>query len=640
MNTVSSFPNILEIEAKGIPQHLKGTYELIRQGASINPKAPALSFFMSVENFKSPETWTYEELFARITQTANFFHALGAKKDTVIAIALPNLPETHLAIWGGEATGTIVVLNPLMESSALEFLLEASKAEILVTMAPFSGSEIWQKLQSTFDRLPALKHVVTINLSDHVRGVMGLAAKFIQFKESFLKRQVPSRIKLHDFSSKVKSYSSSLLDSKRTFSSSDSSSWFCTGGTTGLPKIAMRSHGNEVSSAVSVAKIFGEGMGPGKVFFCGLPLFHVNAVLITGLVPFSQGAHVVLAPPQGYRTPGLIPKFWEIVDHYKVNFFSGVPTIYSSLLQVPVGPNNIGSLEYGLCGAAPMPIALFQKFENMTGVKILEGYGLTEGTCVSSLNPPAGERKIGSVGFRIPFQELKIVKLNEDGIYQRECSVEESGSILISGQNVFDGYLNPVHNKGIWVDCGDGRKWLNTGDLGSLDKDNYLWLTGRKKELIIRGGHNIDPASIEGPLHKHPAVQVAAAVGRPDAHAGELPIAYIQLKPGSAATEEQLMEYLQEHIGEKVALPKHVRILKEIPLTAVGKIYKPALKCLEIRYVILNEFQKSNVLIKKIDVKDDKTLGIVAEIQLTDPGNVGKAKQALEPFTFKFVFVS
>lgn len=154
--------------------------------------------------------------------------------------------------------------------------------------------------------------------------------------------------------------------------------------------------------------------------------------------------------------------------------------------------------------------------------------------------------------------------------------------LAISGPNVFAGYRNPDQDTGLWLDLGDGRRWMNTGDLGRQDAQGYFYLTGRKKELIIRGGHNIDPASIEEPLHRHPAVQLAAAVGRPDVHAGELPVAYVQLKPGAGATEDELLSFAREQIGERAAIPKAIRLVAALPLTSVGKIFKPEFRQREI----------------------------------------------------------
>jgi fatty-acyl-CoA synthase len=414
------------------------------------------------------------------------------------------------------------------------------------------------------------------------------------------------------------------------------SSHFCTGGTTGLPKIAMRRHGNEVANAWNAGQFLGESIGPGKTIFCGLPLFHVNAAMVTGLLAFSRGAHVVLGTPQGYRGEGVVKRFWGIVEHYRINFFSGVPTLYGSLLDIPVSEHDISSLEYGLCGAAPMPVELLRTFQHRTGIRILEGYGLTEGTCVSSVNPPLGERKVGSIGLRLPGQPMKAVVIDENGRYVRDCVADEVGQLVISGPNVFVGYTRPEQNSGIWMELGDRRRWLNTGDLGRSDPDGYFWLTGRKKELIIRGGHNIDPAAIEEPLHRHPAVQIAAAVGRPDMHAGELPVAYVQLKPGTTATEAELAEFLRHEINERAALPKAIRILTAMPLTGVGKIFKPALKRRETEEALRSALAEAGVAGATVSILDDTSRGISLHVELPDLALEALATAALGRFPFAF----
>ena len=319
-----------------------------------------------------------------------------------------------------------------------------------------------------------------------------------------------------------------------------------------------------------------------------------------------------------------------------MSFFSGVPTVYASLLQVPVGAHDLGSLEYGLCGAAPMPIEVFRSFEERTGVKILEGYGLTEATCVSSINPIRGERRVGSIGLRLPGQPMKAVVLDERGAYARDCDPDEVGAIVIAGPNVFAGYRDAAQNAGLWVDCGDGRRWLNTGDLGRRDADGYFWLTGRRKELIIRGGHNIDPRAIEEPLHRHPGVQAAAAVGRPDAHAGELPVAYVQPKPGVVLGEAELLEHLGRELGERAALPKRVRIVSEMPITAVGKLYKPELRRREARDALEAALREGGVGFRTLEVIDDAQRGLVVDLELAAPAAPEAARKILGRFTFPF----
>jgi fatty-acyl-CoA synthase len=373
-----------------------------------------------------------------------------------------------------------------------------------------------------------------------------------------------------------------------------------------------------------------------NTLFCDLPLFHVNGVLVTGLLPFSRGAHVIIGTPSGYRGDGVVKHFWELVEYHRINFFSGVPTVYASLMQQPTQGRDLSSLEYGLCGAAPMPVELMRSFHELTGLKILEGYGLTEGTCVSTCNPPLGDRRRGSIGLRVPLQAMKAVMLDDAGAYARDCAVGEAGVLAISGPNAFAGYRDPDQDKGLWLDLGDGRRWMNTGDLGRQDADGYFYLTGRKKELIIRGGHNIDPANIEEPLHRHPAVQLAAAVGRPDVHAGELPVAYVQLRPGVSVTEDELMSFAKDQITERAAVPKAIRLVTTMPLTGVGKIFKPELRKREIVDALRAALHDAGVPTSGLEVINDPRSGIRVEVTVARSTTVGIARRGLGQFPFRF----
>lgn len=643
MPGIATQADIEAIDARGLPADLPAsTYEMIRRSAAIDPQAPALSFFLETHHHARPETWTYAQLLARITQTANAFHVAGATRETVITFVLPNLPETHCVIWGGQAAGIVLAINPLLEPAAIAELINAAGASILVTLAPFPGTDLWPKMQSLLPQLKTVRELMLVDLSDRVRGLRRLPAKLLQRREARrlhgrrgIAAAVPSRMRVHGFNALLDRQPADRLCSARHIGADDYSSFFCTGGTTGLPKIAMRRHRNEVANAWSAGQFMGQGIGPGKNVLCGLPLFHVNGVLVTGLLPFSRGAHVILATPQGYRGAGVVPRFWEIVERHRIHFFSGVPTLYASLLQVPIDGHKVDSLEYGLCGAAPMPVEVFRSFQERTGLKILEGYGLTEATCVSSVNPPLGDRRLGSIGLSIPGQRMKAVLLDDQGAYLRDCATDEVGLLVVSGPNVFAGYRQPEQNRDLWVDTGDGGRWLNTGDLGRQDRDGYFWLTGRKKELIIRGGHNIDPATIEEPLHRHPAVQIAAAVGRPDAHAGELPVAYVQLRPGTQATEAQLADFLKQEIAERAALPKRICIIEQMPLTAVGKIFKPELKRREIHDALMAAAAAAGAGGVRLEVQDDARRGItVSAFCKAEESRL--IQQALGRFPFSF----
>ena len=621
---IATMADVEAIEAVPLEErHLPpNTYEAIRQGVERNPQGWALSFFLQAVDYQRPIRYTFRQIFSRITQTANMFHDLGIRPGRVVSMLLPNLPEAHFTIWGGEAAGIVNPINPLLEPDVIAGIMKDAETEILVAMGPFPGTDIWPKALEAAAQVPTLRTVLRVDLFRHVQGIKRWPARFLAWKEG---RQYTPPVPVLDFAATLRKYPGDRLVSGRKIQPDDIAAYFHTGGTTGRPKLAQHTHFNEVSDAWSASQFL--SLNEKTTMFCGLPLFHVNAVIVTGLIPWMYGSHVVLSPPQGYRAPGLFQNFWKIVEFYKVNFFSGVPTVYSALLNVPIDA-DVSSLEYAICGAAPMPVEVFREFEKRTGIKILEGYGLTEGTCVSSVNPPAGERRIGSIGFRIPYQPMKVVEVDAEGNYVRDCEPNEIGVVVIRGPNVFPGYKEEAHNRKAWIVDRDGVRWLNTGDLGRRDEDGYFWLTGRLKELIIRGGHNIDPKLIEEPMHKHPAVALAAAVGRPDPYAGEVPVVYVQLAPGASATVEELMAWAREHVGERAAVPKRVYIVDTIPTTAVGKIFKPALVWREVEDVyrqVVGEVE--GVARVEVSVGADPLHGMKAQIRVH--AAAGQDKDAL-----------
>ncbi len=587
---IRTVADVEEFEKVPIEERMEffNTYDLIKHGASIDPDAGAISFFLSGEHYKTPTRVTYGEFLSRVTQTANLFYDIGIGPRDVVSYLLPNLPQTHYILWGGEAAGIVNPINPLLEASTIRDICLAAGTRVLVALGQFKGSDIWEKVSVVRKDLPDLKAIIRVmGPSDENEGIYG-------------------------YDEMVSRYNGDKLDSGRVIDPQDMASMYHTGGTTGTPKLAPHTHFNEAAMSFVMSK--GVDLRTGETCLCGLPLFHVNATTVTGSAPFSYGGHVVILGVLGYRDPSVMQNFYKIVEYYKAVTFSSVPTVLSVLLDIPKGDADISSLRYAVCGAAPLSVELFKRFEAHTGMKLIEGYGLTEGACASSVNPYYGEQKIGSIGIRLPYNQMKVFVVDEENKFVREAGTDEIGSICIKGPNVFNGYLDEAHNEGIWAKEG----WFNTGDLGRQDSDGYFWLTGRKKELIIRGGHNIDPAAIEEPLYRLEGVQVAAAVGRPDPHAGEIPVAYVQLQEGADLSEEQILDYLKKQVGERAAVPKQVFILDQMPLTPVGKIFKPALRWEAIKGVYQAELDLLRDIVDSVEVtvSEDKVHGSLATISV------------------------
>ncbi|GCB52551.1 AMP-binding protein [Streptomyces sp. NL15-2K] len=254
---VATLADVEAIEARGWPQDVPASaYEAIRRTADRTPSAPALSFFLTADRHRTPETWTYQQLLGEITRAANAFHSLGADEDTVIAYILPNLPETHFVIWGGQAAGIVFSLNPLLEPEAIADLLRAAGAAIVVTLAPFPGTDTWEKVARAVESVDSVRHVVLVDLAERAPGAKSAPPGGA--------RQLPSGIAVHDFTALRAGQPEDHLVSGRIIAPDDFSSYFGTGGTTGLPKIAMRTHGNEVSDALSTSYLLSGLVGEGK----------------------------------------------------------------------------------------------------------------------------------------------------------------------------------------------------------------------------------------------------------------------------------------------------------------------------------------------------------------------------------------
>jgi fatty-acyl-CoA synthase len=604
--------DIKGIEAIPLSERLKvrTPFDIIRQAAHDRGDELALCYLPTGRAGDEPEVFSFRDYLARVTQTANMFHDLGVRPGTSVSYLLGNHPETYFTIWGGETAGVVNAINPLLQADHIAEIMAAAGSRVLVVPSRESQPELWQLLPSIRKQCPKLDTVLELGgAGDGRDGVLG-------------------------FSDLVSRYSASELGFARDTDPDRVVACFHTGGTTGTPKLAQHTGFGQAYNAWAIAQAL--GLSAGQRMLCGLPLFHVNAVMVGGLAPLYAGAACVLVGPQGYRDRQMMQDFWNIVEKYRINTFSAVPTIYARLLDLPVDGADLTSLTYGLCGAAPMSTALFEEFERRTGVRILEGYGMTEAVCVSAFNPREGERRVGSIGLRIPYQDMKVVQLNSDARYERDCAPDEIGNLLIRGPNVFPGYRQNVHNENIWADDG----WFNTGDMARQDREGYFWLTGRAKDLIIRGGHNIDPAVIEDALITHEAVELAAAVGKPDRDAGEIPVAYVTVRNSSAVSAAELRDHARARVSDRAAAPSEVIIIDTMPVTAVGKIFKPTLRMDIIKRALMETLSRE--LPPGVDIvvslESDDRVGTLFQITLnTADGDLEKrAAQVLRNYSVNY----
>jgi O-succinylbenzoate-CoA ligase len=335
-----------------------------------------------------------------------------------------------------------------------------------------------------------------------------------------------------------------------------------TSGTTGRPKGVMLDHANLNAMCAMVIDAFSLGNADHSLLI--LPLFHVNGIVAGTLSPLLAGGRVTVA---GRFSP---KSFWNRVEQSGATYFSAVPTIYTMLADLPaeITPDT-SSVRFAVCGAAPASVELLDKFESRYGIPIIEGYGLSEGSCASTLNPPPnGPRKAGTVGPPLPGQTIRIVDVNGNPVADGEA-----GEVLIQGPNVMRGYLNrPEETAKTLVDG-----WLHTGDIGRLDEDGYLVLVDRAKDMIIRGGENIYPKEIEAVVYQLPQIAEAAVVGRAHPVYGEEPVLFVSPSSGAALDIDQIRAHLTQSLA-KYKLPVEITILDELPKNPVGKFDKPSLR--------------------------------------------------------------
>lgn len=586
---IRDLADIAAIETVPLAQRLnaRSTYELIQRGALDDPARAAL-IALHEDIDAAPTVLSFAQVACRVTQAANLLHALGVRAGDAVALVLPNLPQTHLALWGAEAAGIASPMNPLLETGHLAGLLNAARSRVLVIAGPEVDPDTWARLPRLRALVPSLRAVLRV----------GGAAGDLDGTTSF--------------DAALDAFPADRLVSARRIAPDDVAAYFHTGGTTGVPKLARHTHRGQIYQAWALAMHC--DIRPGDRVVSGLPLFHNAGVINLGLAPLSVGAGVVLLGPAGFRNHEVVRNFWRIVERHRATFFIAVPTVYTALLEHPVS-GDVSSLRYGLSGAAPAPPTVIAETERRTGIRILEGYGITEATCGAAVNPKDGPSRLGSIGLRLAYEQVRVARIDAQGRDDGDCAAGEVGTLLLKGPHVFAGYVMPEHDQGAFV--GDG--WLNTGDLARQDEQGYLWLVGRAKDLIIRGGHNIDPAMIESALARHPAVALAAAVGRPDGYAGELPVAYVTLRPGLRASADALLAWARAHIGERAAVPVAIEVLDALPLTAVGKIAKLPLRRAAARSAVEQLMQPlcPEGATLRVEIIDEPSTGSLARIAFT-----------------------
>lgn len=593
---LDSIENEMAWEDRDLPVTM---YDFITSTKDRFPDRPAVSFQILSGPKDKAETLTWAEYHGRSMQAANMFREMGIGPDDTVAYILPICNEASVTLIGGMVAGIVNPINPLLEPEQIAGILRETNAKVVVTLKPFPKTDVAQKTAEAVRHAPSVHTVLEVDLNRYLTPPKSWIVPLIRPKNAG-----EHHAKVLNFASEIAKYPTALQfdDPKQD----RVAAYFHTGGTTGTPKVAQHKYSGMVYNGwLGDRLLFDEN----DSIMCPLPLFHVFAVHVILMAMLASGAHVVFPTPAGYRGDGVFDNFWKLIERWQTTFIITVPTAVAALMQRPVDA-DISSVKTAFSGSAPMPMELFKRFSETSGVAIVEGYGLTEATCLVSCNPPVGEKRVGSVGIPFPHTDVRIVKSSPDG--DVECAVDEVGEICILNPGVWPGntYTEAAKNDGLFYQ----DTHLRTGDLGRVDEAGYLWITGRAKDLIIRGGHNIDPAEIEEAMQMHPSVAFAGAIGQPDAHAGELPCCYVELIDGATVSNEELMEHAQTQVHERAARPKHMEIVAELPKTAVGKIFKPDLRKMAITRVYNEALEAAGCSERVVEVIDDKKRGLVAYV--------------------------
>jgi fatty-acyl-CoA synthase len=581
--TISSLDDLRAIERAG-PQAwmpFEQVMEALVDVAGRHPGRPALTALAHADD-TAPRRWTYDQLLSDIRRCANLLRALCGADAPRVALLLPPLPEAWIALWGAQTAGIACPINHAMADDHLAALMEAAGVNLVVTLAPgHAAGDIGERVQRLRVRCPGIRTVLTVG---------GATADTLDFAQACSRQE------------------GAVLAFVPPHGPDRVAALFHTGGTTGLPKLAQHTHANQLHAAWGAARLY--DASERDVILNGFPLFHVAGAFVYGLSMLLSGAEIVLPPPSGWRDAAFVNKAWPLIRHHGVTLLAMVPTVMAALLAAPRAKGDADGLRLALTGGSPLPRELADRFEADTGAPVRNILGMTECAGVIAIEPARAPRTPGSCGLPLPFSEVAVLP---DGV------------LRVRGPNVGPGYTNASRNAGSFEDG-----WLITGDIGHVDAEGRVYVTGRAKDVIIRGAHNIDPAAVEEAILQHPEVALAAVVGEPDEYAGELPVAFVVAKPGSGLDPARLLEFAAPHISERAAMPKRITVLPSLPLTAIGKIYKPALRLQAAERVVRDRLDTAGLATRVTVQGVDRSGQLVLRFTASGDGRP-ESVQALEP---------
>ena len=498
---------------------------------------------------------TYRQMNALVDRFAAALQQLGVKKGDRVAVYLANSPQYIIGYYGALRAGAIVVpFNPLYAAPEVEHQLQDSGAETLLAMSRFYP--IVKKVRAN----TPVKRVILTNIKEYFPPVLKLLFTLAKEKHEGDRQDIsgePNTFWLQDLLAKAPE-----KPSKVDVQPDETACFLYTGGTTGVPKGAELTHANIMANAIMCRHWLHDTQEAKETVLTSIPLYHsYGMTTCMNFGVYMAGALLLIPNPRDL--PGLL----KTIDKHHPTLFPGVPTMYVAVNNFPdIAKYNLRSIRACISGAAGLPVEVQTRFQELTGARLVEGYGLSEASPVTHANPVYGKNKVGTIGLPWPDTDAKIVDLDTG---TKELGVGEVGELAVRGPQVMKGYWNmPAETANVLRDG-----WLYTGDIAKMDDEGYFQIVDRKKDMIIAGGFNIYPRDVEEVLYQHPKVKEAVVAGIPDPYRGETVKAYVILKEGETATEQDIIDFCKGKMA-KYKVPTAVEFRKELPKTIVGKILR------------------------------------------------------------------
>jgi long-chain acyl-CoA synthetase len=528
--------------------------ELLDATAADFPDKRAVTFY--VDPKLPPSRMSYAQLKDATLRFATALYQLGVRKGDRVAVMLPNCPQFPVVFFGLLRLGAIAVnTNPLYVAREMMEQFVDSGVETVILLDAF-----FPRLREIREQT-RIKRVIVTDVAESISFPFRQIVHMVQRKHG----------EYHPVKPQSDIFSLARLIAKHPpspprvdISPKDVALFQYTGGTTGLPKAAMLTHGNLVANTLQLAAWFVKAERGKEVVMAAIPFFHVYGMTVCMIFGIYQGADVVMVP-----RPRPVDLVMRVIQKSRASVFPGVPTLYTAINNHPdVASYDLGSVRLCLSGAAPLPVEVAETFERLTGGRLVEGFGMTELSPVATANPLFGQRKVGSVGLPLPDTEVRVLDL----VTGAPVATGEEGELAVKGPQVMLGYWDRPEETAATIQDG----WLRTGDIGKCDEEGYFFIVDRKKDMISASGLKVLPREVEEVLFLHPKIQEAVVAGVPDAYRGETVKAFVVLKQGQATTAEEIIRFCRLHLaGFKV--PTQIEFRPDLPKTIVGKVLRRVL---------------------------------------------------------------